>query len=214
MVRYLKYIVLIFGAIGVIAVSFFYLQNKTDISVALDYKSKIDYEYLAQICKIKDRDYIYPCIKQEFAKYLEHVSLTGTSIGLKMVFNVMDEDRERTTVFQSEEVKGLHFSINYLEINNLALNNAYRRYFGFENLYGGFVSSLQQYYGKGYEFNDNLILGLESADGIKKLKDEAEIQHLNARLEAAKNNYYKIKNQVEEFLEVEFKKLSDQALKK
>ena len=207
MVRYLKYIVLIFGGIGIIAVSFFYMQNKTDIAQAIKYKGRIDYDYLNKNCKLIEKDYLFPCIKAEYEDYLNNVSLTGTSIGLKMVFNVMDEDKARTTLFSSEEIKQLHFSINYIEINNLALQNAYRRYFGFKNLYGGFVSSLEQYYGKAYEFNDNLILGLESADGIKKLKSNEEIQILISRLETAKNDYYRIKNEVQAHLESEFRKL-------
>jgi hypothetical protein len=211
MVRYLKYIILIFGGIGVIAVSFFYMQNKTDISKALEYRGRIDYQYLSENCKVIDKDYLYPCIKAEFADYLNHVSLTGTSMGLKMVFNVMDEDRENTTLFKDENTKQLHFSISYIEINNMALQNAYKRYFGFENLYGGFVSSLEQYYGKAYEFNDNLILGLESAEGIKKLKSDKEIQILRNRLELAKNDYYQIKNEVQEYLESEFKRLELEA---
>ncbi|MFT6632182.1 MAG: hypothetical protein ACJAS4_002144 [Bacteriovoracaceae bacterium] len=210
MVKYLKYIVLIFGGIGIIAVSFFYLQNKTDIAQAFEYKGRIDYDYLNKNCKLIEKDYLFPCIKKEYEDYLNHVSLTGTSIGLKMVFNVMDEDRARTTYFSSEEIKQLHFSINYIEINNLALQNAYKRYFGFKNLYGGFVSSLEQYYGKAYEFNDNLILGLESADGIKKLKSDEEVQILKNRLESAKNDYYRIKNEVQLHLESEFGKLEAQ----
>ena len=116
MVRYLKYIVLIFGGIGLFAASFFYLQNKNDITVALEYRSKIDYEHLNKNCPIKEKDYIFPCIKNEFKEFLDHVSLTGTSMGMKMVFNVMDDDRAQTTVFPSEELKALHFSINYLEL--------------------------------------------------------------------------------------------------
>ncbi len=210
MVRYLKYIVIIFGSIGVIAASFFYLQNKTDISMALKYKSKIDYDHLSKNCKIKKEDYIFPCIKKEFADYLNHVSMTGTSMGLKMVFNVMDEDKEKTKYFKTDELKRLHFSINYLEINNLALNNAYRRYFGFQSLYGGFVSTLQQYYGKANEFNDNIILGLEGEEGIKTVKDSKSLEELKMRLESAKNEYYKIKVEVQDFLDQEFKRMEAQ----
>lgn len=208
MVRYLKYIVIIFGSIGIIAASFFYLQNKTDISMALEYKSKLDYDYLSDTCSSKE--YIYPCLKSEFNDYLQHVSMTGTSMGLKMVFTVMDEDKALTKKFKSDDIKNFHFSVNYLEINNLAMNNAYKRYFGFKSLYGGFVSTLEQYYKKAYEFNDNIILGLESVDGIEKVSNPEEVKLLKSRLELAKDDYYKIKNEVQQFLESEFKKLEAQ----
>lgn len=211
MVKYLKFILIVFGTIGLCAATFFYLQNKNDISVSLEYKSKIDYDHLKENCRINDGDYMFPCIKNEYKEFLTQVSLTGTSIGLKMVFNVMDKDRALTSKFKNEDIKSLHFSINYLEVNNLALNNAYKRYFGFDGLYGGFISSLPQYYKKAYEFSDNLILGLEGVDGIKKVKDPQEFQNLNDRLEAAKAEYYKTKDVVQDYLDAEFKRLTDES---
>ena len=93
MVRYLKYIVLIFGGIGLIALSFFYLQNQHDISMALEYKNKIDYHDLTQKCPPSKGD-ISPCLYPVFEDYLKNVSLTGTSIGLKMLFNVVEKEKD------------------------------------------------------------------------------------------------------------------------
>jgi len=187
MIKYLKWIVLVFGTIGVIAASFFYLQNRTDIGVALEYRGRIDYRYLHENCREKEKDYLFVCIKNEFEKYLEMVSLTGTSMGLKMVFNVMDQDQDTTTIFgNNNELKRLHFTINYIEINNLAMNNAYRRYFGFKSMYGGYIASLQQFYRKANAFNDNLIIGMEGPEGISKIVDPTKKQDLTTRLESSK----------------------------
>ncbi len=211
MVRYLKYIVLIFGSIGIMAASFFYLQNSNDIKIAWNNKT-INYDYLKKHCLLKDGDYIYPCIKDEYQKFLKQVSLTGTSMGLKMVFNAMDEDKDRTTKFANETIKQLQYSINYVEINNLALDNAYRRYFGFQSLYGGFVASLKKYYEEGFEFSLNIILGLEGKDGIVKVQDPKERELLEKGLKAAKADFYRIKTEVEAFLDKEMTRLKIEQL--
>lgn len=208
MIKYVKYIVLIFGGVGLFAGSFFYMQNKRDIKTALEYKSRIDYDYLKLNCSREREDYLFPCIKKEFEAFLQLVSLTGTGMGLKMVFNVMDEDRARTNFFTSKELKELHFSINYLEINNLALDNAYRRYFGFQGLYGGFIASLKRYYSKGYEFSENIIWGLEGEEGIKKILIAKEKINLEERLDKVKRDFYEIKERAQNFIDEEYIKNS------
>ncbi|MAX67431.1 MAG: hypothetical protein CME66_10890 [Halobacteriovoraceae bacterium] len=208
MIKYLKYIVLIFTTIGVIALSFFLFQNKTDVARAWNYSSRIDYDYLKKNCHLKIKDYLYPCIKKEFSDYVAKTSLTGTSIGMKMVFNVMDEDKEKTQYFQSKSLKDFHYAANYLEINNLALSHTYRNYYGFESLYGGFIASLEKFYSKGYEFSENLILGLEGPEGIETLENKVDRQLIKQRLAAIKEEYYQIKKQVNNFLEAERERLS------
>ncbi|MBT4791460.1 MAG: hypothetical protein HON90_07805 [Halobacteriovoraceae bacterium] len=211
MVRYLKWIVIVFGSIGLMTLSFFYLQNKTDISAALDYRSKFDYDYLAKNCSGQAQSYIFPCLKKEFESYLEHVSLTGTSMGLKMVFTVMDQDKLMTNVFSSPEIRDLNFSINYLEINNLAMGNVYKRYFGFAGLYGGFVSSLERYYAKAESFSEHLILGLEGVKGVRQLAESAEKSELEHRLKAVKDEYFRTKEAAHNYMEVEMARLQAEA---
>lgn len=205
MVRYLKLIIIIFGSIGIIAASFFYFQNKTDISYALEYADKIDYAELAKSCP---DGYIYPCLRDVFESYLAEVSLTGTSMGLKMVFSVMDYDKDRTKRFKSEQHRDLQYSINYLEINNMAIKNPIKRYHGFDSLYGGYIATLTRYYDKAYHFSDNIIIGLEGHEGIKTLNDKALEADLTQQLEVLKNDYYSTKQVVEIFLEAELNKIN------
>jgi hypothetical protein len=210
MVRYLKLIVIIFGSIGLCIGSFFYLQNKHDISRAIDYKDKIDYEYLVKNCKDVKDSYYFPCLKTVFAEYLEDVSFTGTNIGMKMMFTVMDKDKDNNKYFQSQEIQELHYSINYLEINNMALNNAYRKYFGFSFLYGGFIATLGKNYERGFDFSQNIIIGLEGHDGISKIASQEERQKLTQRLKPVKERFYLIKKEVEDFIDSETQKLTAQ----
>jgi hypothetical protein len=211
MVRYLKWIVIIFGSIGLCIATFFLLQNKHDISRAMDYRSKIDYSYLKSKCTDVKGSYYTPCLMEVFQEYLSDISFTGTNIGMKMVFNVIDEDKDNVTFFKDELTKNLHYSLNYLEINNMALANAYKKYFGFDFLYGGFIATLNENYVRGYIFSENLIIGLEGPDGISKLKDVILRDSLFLRLKKIKENFYKIKLEVEEFVDSEKLRLTAQS---
>lgn len=207
MVRYLKYIVLIFGGIGVLAGSFFYLQNKKDISAALDYRSRIDYDFLRSSCSLPIGESIFSCLKTEFDSYLKEVSLTGTSFGLKMVFNVLDEDKDSLTRFKDENLKNFFYSLHYLELNNMAMNNVYRRYHGFSFLYGGFVASLKQYNAKARRFSQDIIIGLEGPKGLVLIKDSEEYDEFFKRFNRVKNEYYKIKTESDDYIEKEWERL-------
>lgn len=209
MVRYLKYIVAIFGTIGLLVGSFFYYQNRVDISQVLTYRSTIDFDYQKENCPSKDD--VYPCLKTEFSKFLKGVSLTGTSMGLKMMFNVMDELKYASKSYKNDKIKNLSFTLKYLEINNMAMDNAYRRYFGFKSLYGGFISSLENYYSKAYVFSDNLIIGLSSSEGIQSISDEESKALLEKRFENIKASYYRIKEDVERYRETEEHRLSQES---
>lgn len=210
MVRYLKYIVIIFGCIGILVLGFFGFQNKNDISRAFAFKDKMDYEYLKGECKKVKEIYVYPCLKEVALDYFSKVSITGVGIGMKMAFNVMDEDKVNTNAFSNDIHRDIAFSLNYLELNNFALDAAYRHYFGIEGLYGGFLSSLRQFYKKGYDFSDNLIIGLEGSKGIETIEDPETRANLYARFETLKGQYYQIKTQVESFLEKEISRLAKQ----
>lgn len=211
MVRYLKYIVLVFGGLGIIIASFFFFQNKQDIMRAYAYKDRIDYAYLRNTCEKKVNNSIFLCLKDEFEQYLKKVSLSGTGFGLKMVFNVLEKDKVNSKGFSSSYVKDFTYSLNHLEINNLAMGNVYKRYYGFSFLYGGFISSLNQYYLKANRFNQDIIAGLEGVKGLTLIKDQKEYKKLNDRLRKIKKNYYDIKKEAELFIENEWLRLQAQS---
>ena len=80
-------------------------------------------------------------------------------------------------------LKDLTYSLNYLEINNVAIDQSYRRYFGYEFTYAGYLSKLRDYYKNAFEFSDNLIYGLKGKDGISAVKDLKERQLLQKRFD-------------------------------
>lgn len=203
MIRYLKYIVLVFGTIGISVASFFVYQNRVDVSKAIDYNSIIDYDYLKTHCLNVENDYYYPCLKDKFSEFLGQVSLTGSNIGLRMMFSVMEEDKRKTTHFKTQKLKDLVYTINYLEVNNLTMDNAYQRYFGIKALYGGFLSSLKEFYSRATLFSDDLITGLESPKGISGLESSTDRELLALRLRKVSDNYYSIKKRAIEFIDIE-----------
>jgi hypothetical protein len=207
MVRYLKYIVLIFGSIGVMAASFFYYQNRNDISVGLEYRDIIDYEYLKEHCLGVEKSYYYPCLKEKYIEYLAKVSFTGTNFGLRMMFNVMDHDKSLTTKFETDDIKNIHYSINFLEVNNLAMHNAYQRYLGLDALYGGYLATLREYYPKAQLFSTGIITGLESAKGLESLSKNQETKELKFRFELARKRFYAIKKESQEFIDSEIARI-------
>lgn len=175
--------------------------------MALAYKDKLDFSYLKEQCAITSKESVYPCLKAEFSNYLKGVSLTGTSIGMKFVFTVMDADKDRFKVGRDKKYVDMVYSLHYLELNNLALSHFYKQYFGFSFLYGGFVSSLGQYTKKGYRFSQDIITGLEGSEGLILLKDHAEYDQLKGRFSKIKENYYRTKQEIEDFIEKERAKI-------
>lgn len=175
----------------------------------LEYRDKIDYEFLKKECS--NEFSVYTCLEKQFEMFLTGVSLTGTSMGLKMVFTVMDDDRAHVEkVITDKNVVNFMYLINYLEVNNLALRNVYQRYFGFSFLYGGFIASVQQYYKKGQRFSQDIITGLEGAEGLILIKEDPRYEELSKRFENVKKNYYQIKSDGQNFLENEWKRISKQ----
>ena len=203
MIRYLKYIVIVFGSIGIAVGGFFAYQNRVDLSHALEYRKIIDYEYLQKYCLGVDKRYFYPCLKDKYIEYLEKVSLTGTNIGLRMMFSVIEDDKANVEKFESENLKNLVYTLNYLEVNNLTMDNAYRRYFGLPALYGGFLSSLNEYYPRAFRFSEDLIAGMESPNGLDSITDSATRDQLDSRFQAIRENYYQIKQEALDFIEKE-----------
>ena len=203
MIRYLKYIVIVFGSIGIGVASFFGYQNRVDISKAFEYREIIDYDYLQNHCLNIEENYYYPCLIEKYQEYLQHVSLTGSNIGLRMMFSVMNEDKAKTTKFPTEKQRDLTYTINFLVVNNYTMSNAHKRYFGFQALYGGFISSLAEFYPRAFGFSDDLIAGLESPKGLESLEDEQVKQRMEDRLKSVKKDYYRIKKEALDFIEKE-----------
>ena len=204
MVRYLKWIVIIFGSIGLLIGSFFFFQNKEDIQTSWEYKDKIDYQYLREKCEDK---YVFPCLKPVMAEYFQKVSMTGIGFGMKMAFTVMDQDKDNTDFFKSEPIKNMRFSLNYLILNNMAMNHVYQNYHGFDKLYGGYLASLEQFYGKAERFSEDIITGLQGPEGIILIQDEDVKNDFFNELEMLKKEYYDIKKKSQKFINEEMSKL-------
>lgn len=211
MIRYLKYIVIVFGSIGISVASFFVYQNRVDLSHAYEYNSIIDYDHLTTHCLDVEGEYYYPCLKVKFSEFLDHVSLTGSNIGLRMMFSVMEEDKSTTTKFETQKLKDLVYTVNYLEVNNLTMHNAYQRYFGINSLYGGYLASLREFYSRATIFSDDLIAGFESPKGIISLDTSVDKNQLELRFKKARENYYLIKKQAMEFIEKETARIKQAA---
>lgn len=207
MLRFLKWIFLIFGGLGVAILTFFFIQNKHDLSIAWDYKSKLDYEYMQKTCLNIEKKYYYPCFEKKFGEYLGKVSITGMSLGLKMAFNFIDEDKENTTFFASELERDLNYSLHYLALNNKAINSAYQRFFGLEFTYGGFVGKVKDNLEKASSFSDGIIEGLKSEEGITKLNNPVLEEQLHKRLSVLEEQYKIAKQNTKVWLDKEIARL-------
>lgn len=207
MLRFLKWIFLIFGGLAIALLSFFFFQNKHDITVAYDHYDKLQYTSLKKTCLNIKKDYYYPCFVKEFKKYLDLTSLTGMSIGLKMAFNFVELDKENTTFFDSEAEKDIVYSLNYLELNNLAIKSSYKRFFGFEFTYGGFVGKVQDNLEKASAFSNGIIEGLKGKDGITKLNNPVLEEKMHERLNLLQLELKGSQEQVRSWLDIEIKKL-------
>lgn len=208
MLRFLKYIFLVFGSIALAIMFFFFWNNKVDVTTALDYRKQLSYDGLKQTCLNVDKGYYFPCLKERFSEYAKKVSLTGISIGMKFVFDSMDEDKENVKYFKTDKLRDLHYSLNYLEINNIVIDNAYKRFFGF-NLdfsYSHYIIRLRDHYKNAYKFSDNLILGIKGDEGISSIIDENERKALELRFEIIEKRYNEVRAQADDFIAKEVKK--------
>ena len=210
MIRYLKYIFLVFALLAIGVSSFFFLNNKKDILVAFEIKERLKYETIANNCEQAKNKYFYPCFKEEFADYLDKVSITGVSIGLKLAFNFLEQDQERTTAFKNEIIKNLHYSINYLELNNMAIDNSYRRYYGYGFAYPGYISKLEDNFRNAYEFSENIVHGLRGREGIASVEDSESQKELTQRFENAIKHFNEVKTQSDQFVQQEKKRLLEE----
>lgn len=209
MLRFLKWIFFIFGGLALGIMIFFYSQNKKDIHLALDYKDILDHEYLSQNCpqtKELKSNYLYPCFKTYYDEMLEKAGLTGVSIGLKLAFNFMDEDKEKQKLFEKKEAD-IVYSLHYLELNNKAIDECDERFNGFKMMYGGYLSSLRDFLRGAKDFNDGLILGLEGDEGIESLETEDKRILYSEKLNRLKAQYEQIYQEVHERNEAKINEL-------
>ena len=211
MIRYLKYIVIVFGSIGIAVAGFFAFQNRVDLAYSFKFRETLDYDYLRENCLGVEKDYYYPCVRKNYKEFLKGVSLTGTNIGLRSMFSVLEEDKQKTKLFEDQKVRDLTYTLNYLEVNNLTMENAYKRYFGFSALYGGFLASLREFYTRAEGFSDDLITGFESPKGIKSIEDANTQEQLSFRFKTIRANYYRIKQEALEFIEKETARIKESA---
>lgn len=207
MIKYLKYIALVFGSIGFMAASFFYYQNKNDLKFSFEFNERIDYEYAKKNCLAVSDNYYFPCLMKEYKDFLKHVSLTGTNIGLRMMFKAMDEDKIAWTKYSDQKVKNIYYTLNYLRVNNMAIANAKKRYFGFDALYGGYIASLDEFYERAFEFSENLIRGMESSEGLTQFQDP----ELNKEFLEVRKEYFELKSKVQEFISSERERIAQDA---
>lgn len=190
MIKYLKYILLVFGSLGVLLVSFFFFQNKHDLSTYSEFGDKLDYDYLSSNCIGTKDNYYYPCFLKHYETYNSKVSLTGRSLGLKKAFDFLDEDKAKSKI----ENKDIVYSLNYLEINNIAITNVENHYYGFDFVRPSYPEQVKRFKEKAAEFSQNLIFGLEGVDGLQKLPAPSA-KELTARFEYLKETFFALKSE-------------------
>lgn len=210
MFRFLKWIFLIFGGLAISIISFFVYQNRTDLKLAYNNYEKLSYEYQVEHCKDPE-GYNYPCFEDAFESYVEQASLTGLSIGLKLAFTYIDNERENTNKFTSLDQKNIQYTINYLRINYLATKECDQRFFGFEYLYSGYLSSIRDFLAKSKQFSINLIKGLRGEDGIAKLNDEGLEQHYLAEVDVLESQILELIAMKSQVNDKKIKRLLDRA---
>lgn len=207
MLRFLKWIFLVFGGLGLAILFFFFIQNKHDLETAWDSHSSLSYSGLKQTCLNIEKDYYFPCFKKSFSKYLDKVSMTGMSLGLKMAFNFIDEDRKYTKYFKTDLEKDLTYSLNYLVLSNMALDQSYKRFFGLKFTYGGFVGKVKDNLEKATAFSEGIIKGLKGDDGITKLNNPILEDQMYAKLTVIEKDLEQSKRNVHAWLNIEVARL-------
>ena len=210
MLRFLKWIFLIFGGLGLVIMSFFYVQNRTDLHLYFDNKNTLDYSYLKETCKDIDNSYYFDCFYNNFDVYLEKVSLTGISLGLKTAFSFSDRDKLSNTLYgENEKENDIRFALNHLLVNNLALDNSTKRFHGFDFTYGGYIGKVKDFLDRGMAFSDGIITGLKGADGIKALGDTEQANAFSLELKSVEEKYRSIQLAINAWLSAEISALKE-----
>ena len=141
------------------------------------------YNLLAANKKVKE--IILLCVKN---KYQEVLLITGKGI-------------------HSNTEKDILYSLNHLKINNLALHNITKQFFGLEFTYGGYVGKIKDFYDEGVDFSNGIIEGLKGAEGFVKLNDPVKQEFYSNELSLIEANLVAAKENVQAWLDSEIKRL-------
>jgi hypothetical protein len=207
MFRFLKWTFLILGTLGLLIMIFFYSQNRQDLHLYYSGKDSLSYDTVKENCPQASNEYYFKCFIVNFKNYLEGVSLTGTSLGLKSAFTFIDEDKINNKSFEGVE-NDVRFALNHLKLNNLALVNATKRFHGFEFTYGGYIGKISDFNERANDFSIGIIEGLKSDSGIKALpvtiRDKYSIE-----LQSLEFEFFKISKTVQAWLDLQISELKD-----
>lgn len=204
MLRFLKYIFLVFGLLALGILGFFAFQNRVDLKIVWAAKDTLSFEAASKECPQKT----YECFKKSFQNYSSKVSLTGLSIGLKFAFNFLEELKEE----KQEDHGDILSSLRYLEINNIVISEMSKRFHGLELFYPAYISKMEDFLENSKTFSQDIFIGLtRSEDGLESVKDEALQQSLRNRMLDIRNEYDERVKKVEEFIESSKEKLQKQS---
>jgi len=207
MFRFLKWTFLILGTLGLLIMIFFYSQNRQDLHLYYFGKDSLSYDSVKNNCPQASQEYYFKCFIESFKKYLQEVSLTGTSLGLKSAFTFIDEDKLNNKAFKGIE-NDVRYALNHLKLNNLALDNATKRFHGFEFTYGGYIGKISDFNEKANDFSLGIIEGLKSDSGIKALpvtlRDKYSIE-----LQSLEFEFIKVSKTVQAWLDLQISELKD-----
>lgn len=202
MLRFLKYIFLIFGSIALAIMIFFYFQNKEDLNIVWNDRHSLDYSNVQSNCQSEK----YLCFKDRFEKFSKKVSITGLSLGLKFAFNYLEEDKEKSSV----EYKNIEFALRHLEINNIVIKYTNHKFHGFKNLYGGYIGKMIDFLDSAKDFSNNLIIGLtKSDDGINSVKDIEKKIKFEIRLNRIREELELQKAKIQKFIDMEVERIQN-----
>ena len=200
MLRFLKYIFLIFGSIALAIMIFFYFQNKEDLKVVWSYYDVIDYKVIDSKCPQNQ----YFCFTEQFDSMASQVSITGLSLGLKLAFNYLEEAKSRS----NSEYKNIEFALKHLEVNNIVIKYTSHRFHGFKKLYGGYIGKMIDFFKSSKKFSQNLIIGLTKSDeGLKSVQDEVIREKYQIRLNNIIQDFKRESKVIQSFIDSEVKRL-------
>lgn len=200
MLRFLKYIFLIFGSLALGIMIFFYFQNKEDLGSVWNNRKSISYEVISKECP----DEHYNCFKERFDAFSSKVSLTGLSLGLKLGFNYLEESKEKSDL----KYKDIEYALRHLELNNTVIKYTNNLFFGFEKLYGGYIGKMIDFLAQAKDFSNNLIIGLtKSENGIDSVQDIDTKIKFEIRLNRIREELDLQLNKIQQFINREVERI-------
>lgn len=205
MLRLLKWVFLTFLTLGLLIMIFFYSQNRVDLHLYFEHKDSLSYDAIEATCSKTNDSYYFDCFQVNFENYLEKVSLTGTSFGLRSAFSFIDEDKKQNKLFDGAE-NDVRFALNYLKVNNLALENSIKRFHGFDFTYGGYIGKIKDFNEKAVQFSQGIIEGLRSDEGINALP-MTERKIYNEELISLEREFERVSKTVQDWLDKNIEKL-------